>query len=150
MSGGRSEKMVSSQVIAYLKLLHGVYNFTMMVLFLRQCRFGLQIRKGRLDGSPPFELIKRHRRNGPILAFMGVCGFLSGVILVGIDSGDLLKYFYHLLVGLALASLIVTMFVVSRQIKGPDPYWRNIHLAIGLLIICVYVVQIFLGLNILL
>lgn len=142
--------MVSSQIIAYLKLLHAAYNFTMMVLFLRQGRLGLQIRKGRLAGSPPFELIKRHRRNGPLLAFMGVCGFLSGVILVGLDSGELLKYFYHLLVGLALASLIITTFVVSKQIKGPAPYWRNIHRAIGLLIICFYLAQVFLGLNVLL
>ena len=142
--------MVSSQIIAYLKLLHAAYNFTLMVLFLRQGRLGLQIRKGRLAGSPPFELVKRHRRNGPLLVFMGVSGFLSGVILVGIDSGDLLKYFYHLLVGLALASLIVTTFVVSKQIKGPAPYWRNVHMAIGLLIICFYVVQLFLGLNVLL
>ncbi len=82
--------MVSGQIIAYLKLLHAVYNFTMMVLFLRQGRLGLQIRKGRLAGSPPFQLIKRHRRNGPVLAFMGVCGFLSGVIIVGLDSGELL------------------------------------------------------------
>jgi hypothetical protein len=142
--------MVSMQIIAYLKLLHAVFNFTMMVLFFRQARLGLQIRKGRLAGSPPFELIKRHRRNGPFLAFMGVCGFLSGVIIVWLDSGDLLKYYYHLFVGLALASLIVTTFVVSRQIKGPVPYWRNIHRAIGLLIICFYVVQVFLGLNVLL
>ncbi|MDP3259646.1 MAG: DUF4079 family protein [Thermodesulfovibrionales bacterium] len=142
--------MVSGQIIAYLKLLHAVYNFTMMVLFLRQGRLGLQIRKGRLAGSPPFQLIKRHRRNGPVLAFMGVCGFLSGVIIVGLDSGELLKYYYHFLVGLALSSLIVTTFVVSKRIKGPVPYWRNIHLAIGLLIICFYVVQLFMGLNVLL
>ena len=142
--------MVSSQIIAYLKLLHAAYNFTMMVLFLRQGRLGFQIRKGRLAGSPPFELIKRHRRNGPLLAFMGVCGFLSGVIIVGLDSGELLKYYYHFLVGLALAFLIVTTFVVSKRIKGAAPYWRNIHLAIGLLIICFYVVQLFMGLNVLL
>jgi len=142
--------MVSSHIIAYLKLLHAVYNFTMMVLFLRQGRLGLQIRKGRLTGSPPFQLIKRHRRNGPLLAFMGVCGFLSGVIIVGIDSGELLKYYYHFLVGLSLASLIITTFVVSKRIKEPAPYWRNIHLSIGLLIIFFYVVQLFMGLNILL
>lgn len=142
--------MVSGQIIAYLKLLHAVYNFTMMVLFIRQGRLGLQIRKGRLAGSPPFQLIKRHRRNGPVLAFMGICGFLSGVIIVGLDSGELLKYYYHFLVGLSIASLIITTFVVSKRIKGPAPYWRNIHLAIGLLVICFYVVQLFMGLNVLL
>ena len=142
--------MVSRQIIAYLKLLHAVYNFTMMVLFLRQGRLGLQIRKARLAGSPPFQLIKRHRKNGPFLAFMGVCGFLSGVIIVELDSGEFLKYYYHFLVGLSLASLIITTFVVSKRIKGPSPYWRNIHIAIGLLIICVYVVQLFMGLNALL
>ena len=142
--------MVSKQIIAYLKLSHAAYNFTMMVLFICQGRLGLQIRRGRLAGSPPFELIKRHRRNGPLLAFMGVCGFLSGVIIVGLDSGELLKYYYHYLVGLSLASLIVTTFVVSKRIKGPAAYWRNIHRAIGLLIICLYVVQLFMGLNVLL
>lgn len=142
--------MVSRQIIAYLKLLHAAYNFTMMVLFLYQGRLGLRIRDGRLAGTPSFQLIKRHRRNGPLLAFMGVCGFLSGVIIIGLDSGEFLKYYYHFLVGLTLAFLIVTTFVVSKRIKGPAPYWRNIHLAFGLLIICFYVVQLFMGLNVLL
>ena len=142
--------MVSRQIIPYLRLLHGLYNFTMMVLFLRQGRLGLKIRKGRLAGSPPFPLIKRHRRNGPCLAFMGVCGFLSGVIIIGLDSGELLKYYYHYLVGLTLAFLMITTFFFSKLIKGADPHWRNIHLAVGLLIICFYLVQLILGLSVLL
>jgi len=142
--------MLNSQIIVYLKLLHAVYNFMMMFFFLRQGRLGFQIRKGRLAGSPPFHLIKRHRSHGSILAFMGVFGFFSGMILVGLDSGELLKYYYHYLVGVSLASLIITTFVVSRQIKGLSSGWRNIHLAIGLLIIFFYVGQIILGLNVLL
>ncbi len=142
--------MVSRELIAYLKLLHAVYNVTIIVLFLLQGRLGLQIRKGRLAGSPPFQLIKKHRRNGPILVFMGVCGFLSGVIIVGLDSGELLKYYYHYLVGLTLALLMITTLFVSKLIKGADPYWRNIHLAVGLFIICFYLVQLILGLSVLL
>jgi Protein of unknown function (DUF4079) len=142
--------MMKGEIIAYLKLLHGTYNFTMMVLFFLQGRLGLRIRKGKLAGSPVFQHVKKHRRNGPVLALLGICGFLSGIIIVGLDSGELLKYFYHFLVGLALVSLIITTFVVSKRIKGAAAYWRNIHLAIGLLVICFYVVQSFVGLNVLL
>ena len=62
----------------------------------------------------------------------------------------LLEYPSHLITGSGIALLIMATFFVSRKIKGPESPWRTLHLAIGILILFLYLLQAYIGLNILL
>ncbi len=136
---------MSRESIEYLKLIHGSFNTLVLLLFLYQGFLGLRIRKsGRND------YIKRHRQIGPVAALLGVSGFFAGITVVYLDAGHILKYPLHFITGLTIASLIITTFLISKKIKGPDKYWRNRHYAVGILIILLYFVQAFLGLGVLL
>ncbi|MBI5098681.1 MAG: DUF4079 domain-containing protein [Nitrospirae bacterium] len=138
---------MSKELISYLRLLHGAYNTVVISLFVYQGILGLRIRKSE---KKPFHIIRRHRKIGPVIAILGPAGFIAGMTVAFLEWGRLLKYPYHFITGLTLVSLIITTFIISRKIKGPDPYWRNRHYALGILIICLYSVQAFLGLGILL
>lgn len=142
--------MIDKQLINYLRLLHGSFNITIMFLFIYQGSLGLRIRKGRISLNQDFRPIKRHRRLGPILALLGVLGFFAGVALVYIDAGNLLKYPPHFIIGLAIASLIITTYTISRKIRSIDSPYRNLHFRIGIIILSLYLIQAILGLGILL
>lgn len=142
--------MIDKQTISYLRLAHGSYNITVMFLFIFQGTLGLRIRKGRKSGIKSFEIIKRHRKLGPILAFMGGIGSLAGLTLVYIDYGNLLKYPLHLITGSAIVFSITSTFLISRKIKGPESPFRTLHFRLGILILSLYLIQVFLGLGILL
>lgn len=143
--------MISKGTISYLKLAHGLYNTIIVSLFIYHGWLGLKIRKGRKAGSLQlFKTIKRHRRNGPPLVIVGVLGFCAGVILVYIDKGNVFKYPRHLVNGLFIAlSINITLFI-STKINGTSPSWRTCHFLLGLFIVCLYLLQVWLGLNILL
>lgn len=141
--------MIDRQTIAYLRLLHGSYNFIVAALFMYQGWLGLRIRKERLAGMRTMPPVKRHRRTGPVIAVAGMLGFTGGLTLVHFDFGTWIQYPLHFLAGLLLTGLIMTAFLLSRMIKGADPRWRTPHFVTGLLILCLYAVQIFLGLGIL-
>jgi len=141
--------MLDKEIIANLRLVHGSYNAIMMFLFIYQGWLGLRIRGGRKAGSPSFEIIKRHRKSGPIFAIMGATGFFAGAILIYLDYGRLLKYPLHFITGLAIVFSITTAFLISRKIKGPDSAWRTPHFRRGTLVICLYLIQVFLGIGIL-
>lgn len=143
--------MTSKEAIAYLKLAHGLYNTIIASLFIYQGWLGLKIRKERSAGSiQAFKKIKKHRRNGPPLVILGVLGFCAGAILVYIDKGDIFKYPLHLVNGLFIALSINTTLLISTKIKGASSPWRGRHLLLGLFILCLYLLQIWFGLNILL
>jgi len=136
-------------LIADLRLVHGSYNSIMMLLFLYQGSLGLRIRRQRKAGNKPdFNTIKRHRRIGPVLAPLGVLGFFAGVALALLDYGGLTKNTLHFFVGLLLASSITTTFFVSKRIRGPESPSRNLHFRLGVFILCLYPIQVFLGLGI--
>jgi hypothetical protein len=133
----------------YLKLLHGLYNFLVMLLFIRQGWLGLGIRKNRANGRPPnLTAIKRHRRSGPVLAFLAGGGFLAGLTLTCFDHGHLIHFPAHFMTGSALVLLIGITYLVSRQIKGLALPWRNGHGALGIIILTLYPIQVYLGLGI--
>jgi len=138
---------MSKEIIAYLKLLHGAYNTLMILLFIYQGSLGLRIRR---SDTKPFHLISKHRKIGPVAAVLGVSGFIIGMALVYLDSGRFFKYPLHFINGLTIVSLIITTYFISRKIRGAETYWRNRHYVLGILIICLYSVQAFLGLGILL
>ena len=141
---------MDNQTIEYLRLAHGSFNILIMFLFMYQGLLGLKIRRQRKTGSQMrIKTIQRHRKNGPVLAIMGVTGFFAGAILVYLDHGRLFKYPLHFLIGLTIALSIIATFFVSKKIKGPDSPWRNVHFRLGVIILSIYTVQAFLGIGIL-
>lgn len=141
--------MIDKQTIAYLKLLHGAYNTVMMFLFMYQGLLGLKIRRQRVRGGQNFSIVKRHRKLGPVLALMGVAGFIAGMIVIYIDKGHVMEYPLHFLTGMSIALSITAAFLISRNIKGADSPWRTPHLIIGIVILCLYLIQATIGLGIL-
>jgi hypothetical protein len=80
---------------------------------------------------------------------MGALGFCIGFTLVLLHTGKILEYPPHLFTGLAIVVLLVTTWVVSRRIKGPDSPFRAPHFILGCAILCLYVVEVFLGIGVL-
>lgn len=139
------------ETISYLRILHGLYNTTVVLMFFYQGYLGLKIRKDRKRNNLlTLNVIKRHRRLGPAIALLGIAGFFAGLALVYLDYGDILKYPIHLFVGLAIVSLVSITFIISRKIKSLDSPWRTPHFMIGIVILVLYCIQILLGLGILL
>lgn len=138
---------MNKELISYLKLLHGLYNTLVIILFIYQGLLGFRIRKSQ---QRQLHLIKRHRKIGPVAAVLGPSGFIAGMVIVFLDTGRVLKYPLHFLTGLSIASLLIITYLISKKIKGPEHYWRDRHYVLGILIIFLYLVQAFLGLGILL
>jgi len=138
---------MSKELIEYLKLFHGAYNTVIMLLIVYQGSLGLRIRK---SVNLPVYIIRRHRKIGPIAVLLGMTGFIAGMTIVFLDHGRIFKYTLHFVCGLMIVTLLITTFIISRKIKGPEQYWRNRHYAIGILIVLLYIVQVLLGLGVLL
>lgn len=132
------------------ELIHGSFNTLVVLAFLYQAWMGLKIRRGRKRGELQFTAMKRHRRLGPILVVLGIFGFCAGLLLVLIDKGRIFEYPPHLAVGSLIVLFLLGQYVVSRKIKGPESPWRTPHLAVGVGLICLYVVQIVVGVGVLL
>ena len=143
--------LISRELIAVLKLVHGLFNLTVMLLFFYHARNGLLIRRARRGKKPlPLHAIKRHRRMGPILATLGGAGFSAGLILVMLDTGNPLQYPPHLLAGAAIVLLLYATYCVSRKIAGPGAPQRDLHYRLGLAILALYLVNVVLGIGVLL
>ncbi len=143
--------MIDRAYVDYLKVLHGLYNTLVACFFIYQASLGWRIRKERkAGGERNFQVLKRHRQMGPVLALLGLGGYFAGIMLVYIDRGHLLEYPRHLAVGSGLALFIAATFIISRQIKGPESPWRTPHFLIGVIILLLYGLQVFIGLDILL
>lgn len=134
-----------------LKYFHGLFNMAVIGLFLYQGRIGLKIRTGRLHSKPaPSGIILRHRKLGPVLASMGMAGFLAGILTVFINAGVVFENPPHLLNGLTIVVLTVLTSFISRKIRWQDPAWRNPHFFLGIVILCLCLIQAYSGLNMLL
>lgn len=127
---------------------HGIFNSLLALAFLYQAWMGLTIRGGRKKGAPRFVAIKRHRRFGPFLVALGILGYCFGLILVYIDKGRVLEYPLHLAVGSLIVIFLLGQYAVSRKIKGLGSPWRTPHLAVGVGILCLYALQIVIGLTV--
>lgn len=127
---------------------HAIFNSLVALAFLYQASMGLIIRRGRKMGEPRFVAIKRHRRFGPFLVAMGILGYCLGLILVLIDKGRVLEYPLHLAVGSLIVIFLLGQYAVSRKIKGLESPWRTPHLAVGVGILCLYALQIVVGLTV--
>lgn len=143
--------LVSQELIANLRLVHGCFNLTVMLLFFYHARNGLLIRRARRTKAPlPVAAIKRHRRLGPILALLGAGGFAAGLTLALIDSGEVLRYPLHFSVGVAILLLLFLTYRLSRKIAGPDDPQRELHFRLGIAILILYPVNVVIGVGVLL
>ena len=143
--------LINRELIAVLKLVHGLFNLTVMLLFFYHARNGLRIRRARTDKTTlPLQAIKRHRRMGPILAISGAAGYSVGLILVMLDTGKILQYPPHLFAGSTIVLLLFFTYHVSRKISAPGAPQRNLHYRLGLAVLALYLINVFLGVGVLL
>jgi hypothetical protein len=141
--------LIDKHLLHYLRPAHGAYNAIMMLLFLYQGWFGFRIRRARKANAPPsFSMIKRHRRMGPVLVILGVFGFLEGLTLVLLDSGNVLEFPPHLFTGLTIAVLLAATYKISRDIKGPDSPYRTRHFVLGVVLLCLYLLNVAIGIGV--
>jgi hypothetical protein len=142
--------LIDSHLISNLRLVHGVYNAGVILLFIYQAGIGFAIRRARKAMAPmPFQTIKRHRKMGPLLTVLGILGFLIGLALIFVHTGHILKFPYHLFIGLILIALLLATYTISRKIKSPNSPYRTPHMLLGIVMLCLYLVEAFLGVGIL-
>jgi len=142
--------LIARELLGELRLVHAFINTGIIALFIYHARLGITVRRARLAGvAMPVAAIRRHRKAGPILAILGVLGFLAGFILALLDTGNILEYPAHLFTGMAIVLLLITTFFISRRIKGQDSAARTPHFIIGIMILCLYLIEVFLGLSVL-
>lgn len=143
--------MIDRDYIDYLRILHGFFNVIVGLCFIYQGSLGLKIRKARkTEDKRNIAVIKRHRKLGPILAVLGIAGYFAGAMLVYGDKGYLLEYPGHFTVGSCIALFIIITFAISRQIRSLESSWRTPHFIMGSVTLILYLIQTYLGLNILL
>jgi len=135
--------------IEVMRYFHGLYNVAIFSAFVYQGWMGWKIRQERLAGTSQGAFVGRHRRNGPILALLAVLGYLAGNALVYLDTGHLYAYPFHAANGAGIVVLVLAAYLMSRRIRGAASPWRTPHLAAGVLILSLYVIQAALGLAIL-
>ena len=140
--------MIDKQIIEYMRFAHGAFNIGVALMILYQGWLGFRIRKNRLGKTPDFKAIKRHRLVGPYLVAAGIAGFLFGVALVYIDQGRVFQFPLHSVFGALIACSLAATYVISRKIKAGPP-WRSPHFSLGVWVVCLYMVQVLLGLSIL-
>jgi hypothetical protein len=142
--------LIDRHLLSSLRLVHAGFNSFVTVLFFYHARLGIAIRRARKAHGPlPFPLIKRHRRGGPLLAALGIAGFCIGFTLVMLDSGKVLQFPYHFFTACTIVLCLITTFVLSRRIKGPDSPYRTPHFYLGIAILCLYLIEVFLGVGVL-
>lgn len=141
--------LLSKALIADLKLVHGLFNLTAMLLFFYHARNGFLIRRARTRGTPlPFQAMKRHRRMGAPLALIGGAGFSAGLALTWLNTGNLLQYPPHLFVGAAIVLLLVMSYNVARKIAGASMSERDLHYRLGIAILACYIVNVVIGIGV--
>ena len=139
--------MIDEKIIDVLEIAHGVYNAVVALLFIYLGCLGWKIRSERKAGGKRNPApIRRHRKWGPILAVLGIGGYLAGLIVILLDKGHLYEYPPHLLAGSFIVLAITVTYFISRKINSPESPWRMPHFLIGIFIILLYLAQAVLGL----
>ena len=138
----------SITIYSILKYIHGIYNSLIIMLFLYQGWLGILIREGRIS-EKTFSLknTKRHRKIGPILALLGIAGFFAGMIIVYLRKGKIIEHPFHFFNGMIIVLAIITTFIISRKITIKESAWRTPHFIIGIIILCLYLIQALLGIG---
>ena len=141
--------MISDGAVSALQLTHVLFNSVLFFALAFQGVLGWRIRKKRVAGVlQDFSMVKRHRALGPILAILLPIGYLAGLFTAYLHKGLWVRYPGHLAVGTVLVAIVCSIYLVSKRIRGAQSPWRTPHFALGLLLLCSFLVQIYLGLNI--
>ncbi|MFQ5574045.1 MAG: DUF4079 family protein [Terriglobia bacterium] len=140
---------MSEGTITALAAIHGLYNFTVFVIFLIHGFRGVQIRRGRKAGKPAVRALQIHRGLGPVWAVMGIVGFGAGALIAVLDQGSVLLFPPHFVIGALISTVIIITFAVSRGINSPSTPLRSVHLGLGVLLIVLYTFQTLIGVTIL-
>lgn len=141
--------MVSDRVVSILQLAHVLFSGALFFAMAYQGLLGWRIRHRRVAGVlQDFSVVKRHRALGPILATLLPIGYLAGLITVYLHKGLWVRYPVHLAGGTVLLAIACAVVLVSKKIRGAQSPWRTRHFELGLLLLCAFLVQIFLGLNV--
>lgn len=141
--------MASDGVVSALQLGHVFFNSALFLAFVYQGRLGWRLRRRRVAGVlPDFNVVKRHRALGPVLAALLPVGFLAGLITVYLHKGLWIRFPGHFATGAALLVVASLAVLASKKIRGVQSPWRPAHLTLGLLLLGTFLVQIYLGLNI--
>jgi heme A synthase len=138
-------------MIYYLSIFHGMFNVAVFILLISQGWLGLRIRRARrMQAPPPIPSIRRHRKNGPLFTVLGFIGFLIGLGLVLVSTkGRLILFPAHFFTGLTIVILLAATYILTKKIKRPDSPFRTPHFLLGVLILAVYIIQAYLGIEIL-
>jgi hypothetical protein len=140
--------MVDPELIDVGEIVHGAFNGVIAIIFMYQGFLGLRIRRQRTaEGSRDFSVIRKHRKIGPALALLGMIGFLAGITLVLVDKGKIVAFPLHFILGLLVVLLILAVYLSSKK-TGVGTEWRTGHALIGLVLLCLYVVQVIIGLDV--
>jgi hypothetical protein len=142
--------MASDRIVSALQFAHVFSNGALFLALAYQGRLGWRIRNTRVTGVlQDFSVAKRHRALGSVLATLLPVGYLTGLTTAYIHKGLWLRYPGHLAVGTVLLAIVFSVVLTSRGIRGIQSPWRTPHFALGLLLLSSFLVQIYLGLNIL-
>ena len=134
-----------------LIMCHALYNAILFLCFIYQSMLGLRIRERRKSGSAPVARNNRlHRKFGPVLVFAGIAGCISGFFLVYYDYKSIFNYKLHSVSGFSIAVLLPATYYISKKIKAGDSPWRLNHFRLGFFILCLYCIQVLLGIIIIL
>jgi hypothetical protein len=144
-------KMVPKFLIPYLQIGHGLFNLGLLAAFVYQGWLGWLIRRDR-QGKRTRDVarVRRHRALGPILAGLLPIGYLGGLILSYLNHGVWTRYPLHLVAGSLLIATVTATWLLSKKIRGVHTPWRTTHFVLGLVILILFLCQVFLGLNVLL
>lgn len=142
---------IAKTLIPYMTAGHALFNTCLFIAFIYQAALGWSIRKNRLSvEKPEGAKIRRHRKLGPVIAALLPLGFLAGLIITSLDNNGMGQHPLHLGAGALLVTAVISTWMVSRNIKGTSSNWRTLHFGIGIIIMVLFIGQIFLGLNMLL
>lgn len=139
---------MSDSLRSVLPILHGLFNFSVLLLFVYQAALGLRIRRARKAGALSMEAVTKHRRNGPRWAILAGLGYLAGLVVVTIDQGRIFSFPPHFVLGTVLVLSIFSTYLISRRIDEKET-WRNRHFRLGIFILTVYGLQALAGVGVL-
>lgn len=143
--------LIDKEVLSSLRLAHGAFNIVVMLLFWYQAWMGMKIRKARrlTREALPFNLIRRHRKSGPVYAGMALFGYLFGIVIVFLHERHFLEHPVHFFTGTALIVVITISIVLSRRIQGQQSAFRTAHFISGVFLLVLFFLQVLFGLGVL-
>lgn len=142
--------LLDPALLSKLRLGHALFNSTVLLCFFYHGTLGLTIRRARnQQAALPLRQLKRHRKLGPVLTILGLLGFTVGSTITLLRTSRILEYPPHLFTGVAIVALLIATFWISRKITGRNPAYRDLHFALGIAILGLYLLQAFLGVGLL-